>query len=71
MEIDQITLKTLMSKLSQPVHISYIARYILKQEYDVTNRVMKKLIEDDFINGNDTFSFGETAYSVIYKLLMK
>ena len=47
MEIDQITLKTLMSKLSQPVHISYIARYILKQEYDVTNRVMKKLIEDD------------------------
>ncbi len=33
--------------------------------------VIKKLIEDDFINGNDTFSFGETAYSVIYKLLMK
>ena len=49
MEIDQITLKTLMSKLSQPVHISYIARYILKQEYDVTNRVMKKLIEDDVV----------------------
>ena len=49
MEIDQITLKTLMSKLSQPVNISYIARYILKQEYDVTNRVMKKLIEDDVV----------------------
>ena len=49
MEIDQITLKTLMSKLSQPVHISYIARHILKQEYDVTNRVMKKLIEDDVV----------------------
>ena len=49
MEIDQIILKTLMSKLSQPVHISYIARYILKQEYDVTNRVMKKLIEDDVV----------------------
>jgi hypothetical protein len=49
MEIDQIILKTLMSKLSQPVHISYIARYILKQEYDVTNRVMKKLIEDDMV----------------------
>lgn len=49
MEIDQITLKTLMSKLNQPVHISYIARYILKQEHDVTNKVLKKLIEDNLV----------------------
>ena len=49
MEIDQITLKTLMSKLNQPVHISYIARYILKQEHDVTNKVLQKLIEDNLV----------------------
>ena len=49
MEIDQITLKTLMSKLSQPVHISYIARCILKQEHDVTSRVINKLIEDEMV----------------------
>ena len=59
MEIDQITLKTLMSKLSQPVHISYIARYILKQEYDVTNRIMKKLIEDDVVEES---SMGKEYY---------
>jgi hypothetical protein len=48
-----------MSKLSQPVHISYIARYILKQEYDVTNRVMKKLIEDDVVEES---SMGKEYY---------
>lgn len=59
MEIDQIILKTLMSKLNQPVHISYIARYILKQEYDVTNRVMKKLIEDNMVEES---SMGKEYY---------
>ena len=59
MEIDQITLKTLMSKLSQTVHISYIARYILKQEHNVTNRVMKKLIEDDMVEES---SMGKEYY---------
>lgn len=59
MEIDQIILKTLMSKLNQPVHISYIARYILKQEYDVTKRVMKKLIEDNMVEES---SMGKEYY---------
>jgi hypothetical protein len=48
-----------MSKLSQPVHISFIARYILKQEYDVTNRVMKKLIEDGVVEES---SMGKEYY---------
>lgn len=59
MEIDKIILKTLMTKLNQPVHISYIARYILKQEYDVTNRVMKKLIEDNMVEES---SMGKEYY---------
>jgi hypothetical protein len=59
MEIDQITFKTLMSKLGQPVHISYIARYILKQEHDVTNRVIKKLIDDDLVEES---SMGKEYY---------
>lgn len=59
MEIDQVTLKTLMSKLSQPVHVSYIARYILKQEHDVTNKVIKKLIEDDLVEES---SIGKEYY---------
>lgn len=59
MEIDQITLKTLMSKLSQPVHISYISRYILKQEHDVTSRVINKLIEDEMVEES---SMGKEYY---------
>lgn len=61
MEIDQITLKTLLGKLHQPVHITYIARYILKQEVDVTKRVMDKLIEDDLVEES---RFGKEYYVI-------
>lgn len=49
MEIDQHTLKTLLDKLNRPVHISYIARYILKQEFDVTNKVMNQLMSQGMV----------------------
>lgn len=45
MEIDSITLKMILSKLSRPVHISYIARYIVKNEIDVTRKIMDHLVE--------------------------
>jgi hypothetical protein len=61
MEIDQITLKTLLGKLNQPVHITYIARYILKQEVDVTKRVMDKLIKDNLVEES---RFGKEYYVV-------
>ena len=61
MEIDQITLKALLGKLNQPVHISYIARYILKHELDVTKRVMDKLIKDDLVEES---RFGREYYVI-------
>lgn len=45
MEIDSITLKMILSKLSRPVHISYIARYIVKNEIDITRKIMDHLVE--------------------------
>ncbi len=59
MEIDQVTLKTMLDKMNRPVHVSYIARYILKQELDVTNRVMEHLINQNQIEESE---FGQQYY---------
>ena len=59
MEIDQITLKTMLDKMNRPVHVSYIARYILKQELDVTSRVMEHLINQNQIEESE---FGQQYY---------
>jgi hypothetical protein len=59
MEIDQVTLKTMLDKMNRPVHVSYIARYILKQELDVTSRVMEHLINQNQIEESE---FGKQYY---------
>jgi hypothetical protein len=59
MEIDQITLQTMLDKMNRPVHVSYIARYILKQELDVTTRVMEHLITENQIEESE---FGTQYY---------
>lgn len=59
MEIDQQTLKSLLDKLNRPVHVSYIARYILKQEVDVTNKVMNQLISQGQVEESE---FGKEYY---------
>jgi hypothetical protein len=59
MEIDQITLKTMLDKMNRPVHVSYIARYILKQELDVTTRVMEHLKTENQIEKSE---FGTQYY---------
>jgi len=59
MEIDQVTLKTMLDKMNRPVHVSYIARYILKQELDVTTRVMEHLITENQIEKSE---FGTQYY---------
>jgi hypothetical protein len=38
--------KLLMSKLRQPVHISYIAKYILKTTEDETHEILKEYIDN-------------------------
>lgn len=43
------TLKSLLSKLRQPVHISYISKYILKKDERETEVELNKLIEEGLI----------------------
>jgi hypothetical protein len=41
--------KLLMSKLRQPVHISYISKYILKETEEVTQKILNELINENQI----------------------
>ena len=41
--------KTLLSKLRQPIHIDYIAKYILKVSEDDARIELNKLIEENII----------------------
>ena len=59
MEVDQQTLKILLDKLNRPVHISYIARYILKQEIDLTMKVINQLIAQGQVEESQ---FGQGYY---------
>jgi len=45
--------KLLMSKLRQPVHISYIAQYILKTTEDETEKILKEYIDNEQINESE------------------
>ena len=41
--------KLLLSKLRQPIHINYIAKYILKESIDETRKKLTILIEDGIL----------------------
>lgn len=45
--------KLLSSKLRQPVHITYISKYILKLSEEETKKILDKLIEDDQIKESE------------------
>jgi hypothetical protein len=47
--MDDKTKKLLNTKLRQPVHISYISKYILKLTEKETKEILDKLIEEDVI----------------------
>jgi predicted ArsR family transcriptional regulator len=47
--MDTKSTKTLMSKLRQPIHIDYIAKYILKVSEDDARIELNKLIEENVI----------------------
>jgi hypothetical protein len=47
--MDTKSTKTLMSKLRQPIHIEYIAKYILKVSEDDARIELNKLIEENVI----------------------
>tara|TARA_B110000503_G_scaffold54762_1_gene87944 strand:- start:4530 stop:4718 length:189 start_codon:yes stop_codon:yes gene_type:complete len=47
--MDTKTTKTLLSKLRQPIHISYISQYILRVSEEETRTTLKQLIEENVI----------------------
>lgn len=42
-------IKSLMDKLRQPIHISYISKYILKLDEDETKKQLDTLISEGYI----------------------
>ena len=47
--MDDKTKKLLNSKLRQPVHISYISKYILKKTEKETKEILNQMIEENLI----------------------
>ena len=47
--MDKKQIKTLMDKLRQPIHISYISKYILRKNMDETKRQLDVLISEGYI----------------------
>ena len=47
--MDKRQIKSLMDKLRQPIHISYISRYILKKNMDETKQQLDTLISEGYI----------------------
>jgi hypothetical protein len=47
--MDKRQIKSLMDKLRQPIHISYIAKYILKQNLDETKKQLDVLISEGYV----------------------
>ena len=47
--MDNKQIKNLMDKLRQPIHISYISKYILKQSIDESQKQLDILISEGYI----------------------
>jgi hypothetical protein len=47
--MDKKQIKSLMDKLRQPIHISYISKYILRKDMDETKRQLEMLISEGYI----------------------
>jgi hypothetical protein len=47
--MDKRQIKSLMDKLRQPIHISYISKYILKLDEDETKKQLDTLISEGYI----------------------
>jgi hypothetical protein len=47
--MDKRQIKALMDKLRQPIHITYISKYILKKDIDETKQQLDILISEGLI----------------------
>lgn len=46
-------MKSLIDKLRQPIHISYISKYILKKDMNETKQKLDMLISEGYIKESD------------------
>jgi hypothetical protein len=60
--MDKKQIKSLMDKLRQPIHISYISKYILKLNEDETKKQLELLISEGYVKESD---IAEGYYVVI------
>ena len=51
--MDKRQIKSLMDKLRQPIHISYISKYILKLDEVETKKQLDMLISEGYIKESD------------------
>lgn len=51
--MDKRQIKSLMDKLRQPIHISYISKYILKLDEVETKKQLDMLISERYIKESD------------------
>ena len=51
--MDKRQIKALMDKLRQPIHITYISKYILKRSEEDTKKQLDILISEGFIKESD------------------
>jgi hypothetical protein len=60
--MDKKQIKSLMDKLRQPIHITYISKYILKKDIDETKKQLDILISEGHIKESN---LAEGYYVVI------
>lgn len=51
--MDKRQIKSLMDKLRQPIHISYISKYILKLDEVETKKQLDMLISENYIKESE------------------
>ena len=51
--MDKRQIKSLMDKLRQPIHISYISKYILKMDEVETKKQLDMLISENYIKESE------------------
>ena len=54
--MDKKQIKNLMDKLRQPIHISYISKYILKKSEEDTKKELDILISEGFLKESNLAS---------------
>lgn len=49
MKVEKEKVEQILSKMTRPLHYSYVSRYILKIEDEETIKILDKLVEDNLL----------------------